>query len=81
VNNTYLKSFMRGERYGIGVMFWNQFAEQSFVTPVDLGAPEATNDGYLFPNRRDRRAGRSLQYSDGYEGVDPRSLRHFRKGR
>jgi hypothetical protein len=73
VNNTYLKSFMRGERYGIGVMFWNQFAEQSFVTPVDLGAPEATNDGYLFPNRRDRRAGRSLQYSDGYEGVDPRS--------
>ncbi len=73
VNNTYLKSFMRGERYGIGVMFWNQFAEQSFVTPVPLDTDEATNDGYLFPNRRDRRAGRSLQYSDGYEGVDPRS--------
>jgi hypothetical protein len=73
VNNSYLKSFMRGERYGIGVMFWNQFAEQSFVTPVPLGTDEATNEGYLFPNRRDRRTGRSFQYSDGDQGVDPRS--------
>jgi hypothetical protein len=73
VNNTYLKSFMRGERYGIGVMFWNQFAEQSFVAPVPLGTDEATNEGYLFPNRRDRRTGRSFQYSDGDQGVDPRS--------
>jgi hypothetical protein len=73
VNNTYLKSFMRGERYGIGVMFWNQFAEQSFVTEVPLGTFQATNDGYLFPNRRDRRAGRSLLYSDGYDAVDQRS--------
>lgn len=73
VNNTYLKSFMRGERYGIGVMFWNQFAEQSFVKEVPLDTPEATNDGYLFPNRRDKREGRSFQYSSVYEGVDPRS--------
>jgi hypothetical protein len=73
VNNTYLKSFMRGERYGIGVMFWNQYAEQSFVKEVPLGTSEATNDGYLFPNRRDRRAGRSFAYSDGYDAVDPRS--------
>lgn len=73
VNNTYLKSYMRGERYGIGVMFWNQYTEQSFVKEVPLSGG-STNDGYLFPNRRDRRTGKSFLYSDGYQGVDPRSL-------
>ena len=70
VNNTYLKSFMRGERYGIGVMFWNQFAEQSFVREVPLGPASITNEGYQFPNRRDKRLGRSFVYSGGYQGVN-----------
>jgi hypothetical protein len=60
VNNTYLKSFVRGEKYGLGVMFWDQYSSNSYVSEV-AGTPDT---GYSFPNRLDPKRGDSLIFSD-----------------
>jgi hypothetical protein len=60
VNNTYLKSFVRGEKYGLGVMFWDQYSSTSYVSEI-TGTPDT---GYQFPNRLDPKTGDSLIFSD-----------------
>lgn len=60
VNNTYLKSFARGEKYGLGVMFWDQYSSTSYVAEVE----SVPDGGYQFPNRLDPKRADSLQFSD-----------------
>jgi hypothetical protein len=60
VNNTYLKSYIRGERYGLGVMFWDQYSSTSYVTEV----AQVPDEGYQFPNRLDPKRGDSVLFSD-----------------
>lgn len=57
VNNCYRRSFMRGEKYGLGVQMYDPAGGRTFVTPI----PDY--DDYQFPNRRDRKDGDSLLYS------------------
>jgi hypothetical protein len=59
VNNTYLKSFMRGEKYGLGVMFWDAYLNRSYVAEL----PNQPDSGYQFPNRRDKKSIDSATYS------------------
>jgi hypothetical protein len=56
VNNTYLKTFVRGEKYGIGVMVWDRFSAKYYVSEV--------YDSFQFPNRRDPKRGDSATLSD-----------------
>jgi len=56
VNNTYMKSYMRGEAYGLGVMVWDKYSSRYYVTEL--------YDSYQFPNRRDPKQGDSLNLSD-----------------
>lgn len=58
-NHTYKKSFVRGERYGLCVQFWDQTLLKPFAIPIPGG------EDYQFPNRRDRKTGDSITYSDG----------------
>jgi hypothetical protein len=58
VNNTYLKSFTRGEQFGLGLMFWDGYTNRSFVAEIP-----GAGDGYTFPNRRDPKTGLSLSLS------------------
>ena len=60
-NQTYKKSFMRGEKYGLCVQFWDQTLLKPFAIPI----PGTEDGGYQFPNRRDRKTGDSITYSDG----------------
>ena len=60
VNNTYLKSYIRGEKYGLGVMFWDQYSSTSYVAEVD----QVPDSGYQFPNRLDLKTGDSVLFSD-----------------
>lgn len=73
VNNTYLKSYVRGEKYGLGVMFWDQYSSTSYVTEVD----QVPDEGYQFPNRLDPKTGNSLTFSDAQlvaPTVDPLTI-------
>ncbi len=56
VNNTYMKTYVRGEKYGFGVMVWDKFSNRYYVTELA--------DEYQFPNRRDPKLGDSLNGSD-----------------
>ena len=47
VNNTYKRSYMRGERYGFGVAYWDGSSSKTFAQPI----PQAKN--FSFPERRD----------------------------
>lgn len=58
-NNTYLKSYMRGEKYGLAIQPWTGNLSKPFAVPVP-----GTEEGYQMPNRRDRKTGRSALYSD-----------------
>jgi len=59
VNNTYKKSFKRGEAYGLGIQGWDSKNAKPFVVTLPNGGDE-----YIFPNRRDRKTGDSATYSD-----------------
>lgn len=55
VNNTYRKSFIRGERYKFGIQLYDGLGGKSFVIPIP--------DDLLCPNRRDEKTAESLDYS------------------
>jgi hypothetical protein len=46
-NNTYLRSYMRGERYGFGLAYWDGSSSKTFAQPIE-GA-----ENFAFPERRD----------------------------
>lgn len=47
-HSTYDRSYMNGEKYGMGVVLWDPFANRTFAKSV----PNFNN--YQFPNRRDK---------------------------
>lgn len=57
VNNCYKRSFMRGEKYGLGIQMYDPAGGRTFVTAI----PDY--DDYQFPNRRDIKDGDSLALS------------------
>ena len=60
VNNTYKRSYMRGEKYGLAIQPWTGNLFKPFAIPV----PGTEEGGYQMPNRRDRKTGDSATYSD-----------------
>lgn len=58
VSFAYDKRFMAGERYGIGIQFYDGSLNKPFALPI----PGYEN--YQFPNRREEKSGGSLVYSD-----------------
>lgn len=57
VNDTYMKSYRRGERYGLALQPWGPKLDKPYAVPIPGG------DDYQFPNRRDRKTGDSLAFS------------------
>lgn len=58
VNNTYKKSYTRGEIYGLAIQGWDAKLAKPFAVPLPGG------EDYQFPNRRDPKTGDSGVFSD-----------------
>lgn len=64
VNDTYKRSYMRGEKYGFAIQPWSGNLNKSFAVPVPGSEP--SGGGYQMPNRRDRKTGSSRNDANGY---------------
>jgi hypothetical protein len=64
-NQTYMKSYMSGEKYGFGLLCWGDFGSGSFVIPIEVNGGHSLRS-YQFPNRREVLTGISETQSITY---------------
>jgi len=61
-NHTYFKSYMRGEKFGFAIVFFDGLGERTFAIPVKGG------ENFEFPNRRDKASENTLKSTANGDG-------------